>query len=234
MVCLFDLMSTSTITRIQMHPSGLQPANADGKTQTRAQRALYPYGGLRKPLVIKPYAAIPNIQSELYEVYMEPFNYDLRSVQALVLLQGEGESPVKGELHFVQRHPPAGPVIIRGNITGLPTGKHGMHIHQAGDMRNGCEKLGEHYNPYLLHHGGPRDPERHVGDLGNVEANDDGIADVSLVDHLMNLNGPRGVVGRALVITEKEDDYGRGGTADSVNTGSAGKPIACGIIAYVR
>ena len=71
-------------------------------------------------------------------------------MSAIALLQGDGESAVKGEIVFVQRHPPVGPVTIRGNITGLPAGKHGLHIHQAGDMRQGCEKLGQHYNPFLV------------------------------------------------------------------------------------
>ncbi|XP_017772663.1 PREDICTED: superoxide dismutase [Cu-Zn], chloroplastic-like [Nicrophorus vespilloides] len=199
------------------------------------QGALYNVPGIgHRPLIIKPYPGIENVQSDLYEVYMEPYTFDLHAVSAVAVLQSEGENTVKGEIIFVQRHPPAGPVIIRGNLTGLTAGKHGVHIHQAGDMRQGCEKLGQHYNPFLLHHGGPRDPERHVGNLGNVQADDSGAAELNVVDHQMSLNGPRGVIGRSLVVTMNEDDLGRAGTADSVTTGSSGKPIACGIIAYIR
>lgn len=75
---------------------------------------------------------------------------DLTASRAVAILSGEGESEVKGEITFVQRHPPAGPVWIRGNITGLTPGKHGFHIYQSGDLREGCDKLGGHFNPFLV------------------------------------------------------------------------------------
>lgn len=200
---------------------------------TRVSRALYHLPG--RPLIIKPYPGVENVQSDLYEVYMEPYTFDLRAVQAVALLAGEGESAVKGEVVFVQRHPPAGPILIKGNLTGLSPGKHGVHIRQSGDMRQGCDKLGDHFNPYLMQHGAPTDPMRHVGDLGNVEAKEgEETTSLHVIDPVMTLTGIRGVVGRAIVITEAEDDLGRAGTADSVTTGSSGKAIACGVIAFVR
>ncbi|XP_031350813.1 superoxide dismutase [Cu-Zn]-like [Photinus pyralis] len=186
-----------------------------------------------RPLYIKSYPGIPNIQSDLYEVYQEPYVYNVNIIGAVAVLQGEGESSVKGEITFTQRQPPVGPVLVRGNITGLKPGKHGFHIYQSGDLRHGCEKLGNHFNPFLLQHGDRRDPLRHVGDLGNIEAKDDGSVEVEFVDSLLSLvGGGRSVVGRALVIAENEDDLGRGGTAESVSTGNSGKPIACAVIAY--
>lgn len=32
--------------------------------------------------------------------------------------------------------------IIQGRITGLPEGQHGFHIHQYGDLSNGCKSTG--------------------------------------------------------------------------------------------
>ncbi|ENN73487.1 hypothetical protein YQE_09912, partial [Dendroctonus ponderosae] len=117
----------------------------------------------------------------------------------------------------------------------LTPGKHGLHIHQAGDLREGCEKLGGHFNPYLIHHGGPRSSVRHIGDLGNVDAKEDGVGEIVAIDPLMSLSGgPRGIVGRALVVSENEDDLGQAGNANSLVDGNAGKPVACGIIAYIR
>lgn len=84
-------------------------------------------------------------------------------------------------------------------------------------------------------HGGPQDPIRHVGDLGNIEAKEDGTAELNFIDPLVSLSsGPRGVVGRCLVVTANQDDYGREGSADSLNNGKSGNPIACGVIAYIR
>lgn len=84
-------------------------------------------------------------------------------------------------------------------------------------------------------HGGPQDPMRHVGDLGNIEAGEDGTAEVNLIDPLVSLSsGHRGVVGRSLVVTADPDDFGRGGTANSLSDGASGAPVACGIIVYLR
>ncbi|CAH0556024.1 unnamed protein product [Brassicogethes aeneus] len=188
-----------------------------------------------RPLIVKNYPAVENYQSDLYEVYAEPYSYDVRPLTAIALVQSEGEGSISGEVFFLQRHPPAGPVYVRANITGLSEGRHGVHIHQAGDLREGCVKLGPHFNPFLLQHGGPSDHIRHVGDMGNIEADSDGKAEFNYVDPLMSLSGgPRGIVGRAVVVTENPDDLGRGGTANSLNTGDSGKPLACGIIAYVN
>ncbi|KAF5291995.1 hypothetical protein FQA39_LY14112 [Lamprigera yunnana] len=186
-----------------------------------------------RPLLIKSYPGIENIQSDLYEVYQEPFTYGIHPSSAVAIIKGE-ENDIKGEISFLQRHPPTGAVLVKGNFSGLPAGKHGLHIHQSGDLRNGCKELGGHFNPFLLEHGSPKDGLRHVGDLGNVKAKEDGASEFEFVDPLLSLiGGGRNIVGRAVVITENEDDLGRGGTAESLTTGSSGKAIACGVIAYV-
>lgn len=48
------------------------------------------------------------------------------------------------------------------------------------------------------------------------------------------MGGPRGVIGRAIVISTNVDDLGRGGTAESLVNGDSGKPLACGVIAYIK
>ena len=42
-----------------------------------------------------------------------------------------------------------------------------------------------------------------------------------------------GILGRGLVLHEREDDHGKGGTVASRTTGSAGARIACGTITGV-
>jgi Cu-Zn family superoxide dismutase len=75
-------------------------------------------------------------------------------------------------------------------------------------------------------HGGRSGPERHVGDLGNLEADSSGVATVSLIDTLISLDGPNSIIGRALVVHNGTDDLGWGGT----ETGNPGEGVACGVI----
>ena len=65
---------------------------------------------------------------------------------------------------------------IQAEIKGLTPGLHGFHIHEFGNLTNGCVTAGPHFNPFRLTHAGPHDEVRHVGDLGNIEANADGLA----------------------------------------------------------
>ena len=133
---------------------------------------------------------------------------------------------VKGTILLMQA--PGTSTLIKGTITGLEPGLHGFHIHEFGDMSDGCKSMGGHYNPDGVDHGDIN--EGHVGDLGNVTADEDGKASFSIRAHRVDLIGDRSVVGRGLVIHEDEDDLGKGGDAESLKTGNAGERLACGVI----
>lgn len=64
---------------------------------------------------------------------------------------------------------------------------------------------GAHFNPYQKEHGAPADAERHVGDLGNVEASANGVAKVDIMDKMISLTGAHNIVGRTLVVSLKKD-----------------------------
>ena len=134
---------------------------------------------------------------------------------------------VKGTILFMQA--PGTPTLIQGTITGLKPGTHGFHIHEFGDMSDGCKSMGAHYNPDGVDHGDLQ--QGHVGDIENVVANEDGVAKFSITASRVDLIGDRSVIGRGLVIHEDEDDLGKGGDAESLKTGNAGERLACGIIA---
>lgn len=53
---------------------------------------------------------------------------------------------VTGTVTFIQSRP-NGPVRIVGNIQGLSEGLHGFHVHQKGNLHNGCISAGPHFNP---------------------------------------------------------------------------------------
>lgn len=132
---------------------------------------------------------------------------------------------VKGEVTFADRK--AG-LHIEAVFTKL-SGKHGFHIHKAGDLRGeGCKLACDHYQKgEAKNHGGPPGfkGERHTGDLGNVE---EGrykytLAGVTVDD----------ILGRSMIVHADEDDYGLGGKDDSLKTGHAGARIACAVIGRI-
>ena len=129
---------------------------------------------------------------------------------------------------IVMKQEPDSPTIIRGIIKGLTPGKHGFHVHEFGDLSDGCASAGGHYNPDNSEHGGLSDG--HIGDLGNIVANEDGIAKFKIVARRVDLTGERSIVGRAIVIHAGEDDLGTGGDDESLKTGNAGDRLACGVV----
>ena len=57
-----------------------------------------------------------------------------------------------------------------------------LYVCLIGNLIEGCKTAGPHYNPHGKTHGGPTSEVRHVGDLGNVEAGEDGIGRLTLED----------------------------------------------------
>jgi Cu-Zn family superoxide dismutase len=121
------------------------------------------------------------------------------------------------------------------DLNGLkPNHKHGFHIHEAGDLSDKCESMCAHFNPFNKNHGGPNSLERHVGDLGNIQADSKGKAKYSFEDNLIKLRGKCNIIGRGLIIHEDTDDLGLGNNKASLITGNAGKRIACAVIGYSK
>ncbi|XP_067134649.1 superoxide dismutase [Cu-Zn] [Centruroides vittatus] len=151
-------------------------------------------------------------------------------LKAVCVLVGES---VSGTVHFSQLKPNC-PVTVEGEVRGLKPGLHGFHVHEFGDNTNGCTSAGAHFNPHGKTHGSPCDEERHVGDLGNVEAGPDGVAKVNISDSLITLYGPLSILGRSMVVHADPDDLGKGGHELSKTTGNAGGRLACGVIGITK
>ncbi|XP_069987405.1 uncharacterized protein [Penaeus vannamei] len=142
-----------------------------------------------------------------------------------------GSNPnIRGALYLYRRR--SGGVDIHGTVGGLKPGLHGFHVHAEGNLGDSCKAAGGHFNPLMKNHGSPLDFHRHAGDLGNVIADYNGVARISLFDRHISLdwNSPVYIGGLAFVIHAGEDDLGRGGDAESLKTGNAGGREGCGIV----
>lgn len=124
-------------------------------------------------------------------------------------------------------------ITININLTGLKPGKHGFHIHESGNLLDDCKSCKAHFNPFGEVHGGPNSNHRHVGDLGNIIADNQGNVNMKLYDNKISLRGlQRNIIGRSVVIHSGEDDLGKGGNEESLKTGNAGSRIGCAVIGY--
>jgi Cu-Zn family superoxide dismutase len=119
-------------------------------------------------------------------------------------------------------------VKVKAHFTKLPGGKHGFHIHKAGDLRGeGCHGLCEHYDIGKNSHGGSPDDkgERHTGDLGNIELKNGKFEKEYYIKGI----SVRDLWGRSVIVHEDEDDLGKGPFEDSPVTGHSGARIGCAI-----
>ncbi|CAN5274972.1 N/A [soil metagenome] len=119
---------------------------------------------------------------------------------------------------------------VVAEISGLkPNTKHGFHVHEFGDCSDPkAESAGGHFNPGGHDHGAPDASERHVGDLGNLEADGSGKARLDWTDKMMTLSGKNSVIGYAVIVHEKADDL------KTQPTGDAGARIACGVVGVAK
>jgi len=118
---------------------------------------------------------------------------------------------------------------IIAKISNLSPGPHGFHIHEFGDCRApDASSAGGHFNPGKESHGAPDAETRHMGDLGNVIADDSGVAKMDVVLAGLQLEGPDMIVGRSVIVHADADDM------QTQPTGGAGARLACGVIGIAR
>jgi superoxide dismutase, Cu-Zn family len=122
-------------------------------------------------------------------------------------------------------------VKISVNVSQLPPGEHGIHIHNVGKCDGPAfTTAGGHFNPTSAHHGihNTQDPHPHVGDLPNLVVSDKGTGKLTFTAVGATIApGPDSLFhdgGTSLVIHAKADDL------MSDPSGNSGDRIACGVI----
>jgi superoxide dismutase, Cu-Zn family len=120
-------------------------------------------------------------------------------------------------------------VRISGMVQGLkPDSEFGFHFHEKGDCSApDASSAGAHFNPTNQQHGRPQGQPHHAGDMLNVKSDAQGVAEVSIdnADVSLRTGQPNDIVGKALVMHAKPDDY------TTQPSGNSGDRIACGVVA---
>lgn len=136
----------------------------------------------------------------------------------------DGEANGSAEL----RSPPAGGVLIKVEVTGLPENSWvAFHVHETGscDHGTGHASAGGHFNPDSREHGYMAANGPHAGDMPNQYVSADGTLRAEVFNPSVTLaEGETGIRGRALMVHAHADDY------TSQPSGDAGDRLACAVI----
>ena len=121
-----------------------------------------------------------------------------------------------------------GAISISGQLTSLPPGEHGFHIHTTGKCEGpSFETAGAHWNPTGKGHGTNNPAGPHLGDMANITVGADSTVSVQATTPGGTLHGENALFdgdGAAIVIHANADDY------KTNPSGNSGNRIACGVV----
>ncbi|KTC80370.1 superoxide dismutase family protein [Legionella cherrii] len=114
-------------------------------------------------------------------------------------------------------------LLIKPQLTGLPAGTHGFHIHQHPDCGDHAKNAGAHLDPSNTNkHLGPYG-EGHLGDLPVLIVDNNGTANTPTLAPRLKT---KDIKGHAIMVHAGGDNY-----SDNPPLGGGGDRIACGKIA---
>lgn len=119
-------------------------------------------------------------------------------------------------------------VMLDAELTGLPPGEHGFHIHTTGKCEPDFGAAGGHLQGDSEVHGFIVADGPHAGDMPNIHVPENGDLHVEIFAPALTFETGSGALfdedGAAIVIHAGADDYA------SQPAGDAGSRIACGVI----
>jgi len=119
-------------------------------------------------------------------------------------------------------------VLLQVNLSGLPAGLHGFHIHEKGSCSPDFGAAGGHFAGGDTKHGLKVEGGPHAGDMPNIHVPDSGALSIEIFNTAISFQDGVGALfdedGSAIVIHSGADDY------ESQPSGDAGSRLACGVI----
>ena len=141
----------------------------------------------------------------------------------MVMLTPISGSQATGTVHLQELGD--GSVDVSADITGVPPGVHGFHIHDKGDCSDNGNAAGGHFNPTNAPHADPNAQSHHAGDFGNVTADANGEIHAHFNTRAITIKpGTTSAVGHAIILHANPDDL------TTQPSGNAGPRIACGVV----
>jgi len=142
-------------------------------------------------------------------------------------LTSKSGSKVKGSVTFKTLDD--GTIMYNVTVTGLDDNStHAIHLHETGDCSaDDATSAGGHWNPTGHDHGKlGKGEDFHLGDIGNLDASDDGTASMSGTTDKWSMESGKenSIIGKAVIIHAGADDF------TSQPSGNAGSRIACGVV----
>lgn len=134
--------------------------------------------------------------------------------KAIAIITPETNNNITGRFLFESKN---NMIHVTIQLSGLQPNKvYACHIHEYGDMSNGCQSLGSHFNPTIKQHGSDKynGQNHHAGDLmNNLQSDHRGFVYAYYHTNLISLeyNSPFCILGRSIVIHKNPDDEGQQG-----------------------
>lgn len=138
------------------------------------------------------------------------------------MIKAKSGTATQGTVNFVQED---GMVTMDMNAYKLTPGTHAVHIHEFGDCSAvDATSAGGHWNPAKDDHGKWGAEHFHMGDIGNLVADDKGIARLVFKTDKWCIgcsDESKNIVGKTIIIHEDKDDF------KTQPTGNAGSRVGC-------
>ena len=136
-------------------------------------------------------------------------------------IAAKSDTKTSGTVTFTQNGEEVSMTIDAKNLT---HGTHAVHIHEFGDCSAAdASSAGGHWNPSTNDHGKWGEEHHHLGDIGNLEADDNGNATLTFSTNKWSLGGDAttNILGKTLIIHADKDDF------KTQPTGNAGGRVGC-------